>query len=197
MVEIYRKQFPEGQFVVFNDPPSFRPHLVKQIHSNKIVPARGDLVEADGLIGEQETLAIITADCLPILLLGQKRFGLVHAGWRGLKDGILKNTDLKKLEINRAFIGPHINNCCYEVTSEFLDNFPNIFFIKREDKYFFSLRDVAILHLKKTFGDIEIDVASECTHCNSHFHSYRRDQTAKRNWNIWIPNIVDTLHTTG
>jgi YfiH family protein len=194
MVELYKKRFVRGEFKVFSEPPKLKLKKVKQIHSIKIV-SKNDLL-ADGIIGEGENLAILTADCMPVLFLGESSSALVHAGWRGLKDGILKNEKLKKLKITRIFLGPHIHQCCYEVTEEFLENFPPSFFKEKNDKYFFSMRDVAMLHLKEAFGNIKIDEADECTHCNHLFHSYRRDKTVQRNWNVWLPNVVDTIRTT-
>ncbi|TDJ05357.1 MAG: laccase domain-containing protein, partial [Deltaproteobacteria bacterium] len=183
-------------FKVFNAPPHFNLKKIEQVHGTKIVQADKGFDEADGLIGVKDNLAILTADCMPILLLGNKGQALVHAGWRGLKNGILKEDCLQNLTVSEIFIGPHIKSCCYEITVEFLDNFPRQFFMKRKEKYFFSLREVAMLQLRQVFGDIKIWGSEKCTHCDHSFHSYRRDQTVKRNWNVWIPNIVDTLHTS-
>ncbi|RLA64101.1 MAG: polyphenol oxidoreductase [Epsilonproteobacteria bacterium] len=191
-MEIFKKKFPEGQFTVFNAPPNFDFKKINQVHGTNIVSS-GD-VQADGLISSsKDNLAIITADCMPILLIGAQGDAFIHAGWRGLQSGILKKDILKSIGVNKAFIGPHINNCCFEVTSEFLNYFPRSYFKEKNGKYYFSLKDVAMLHLKNYFGNIEISYAKECTHCDLKFHSYRRNRTIKRNWNIWIPLTPDTL----
>ena len=52
--------------------------------------------EADALItGEQNiALGVVTADCLPILIHDEKNrvIATIHAGWKGLRDGIIENT---------------------------------------------------------------------------------------------------------
>ena len=77
---------------------------VKQVHGTKIVECldnNSDLTscEADGLYTKQSgiTLAIKTADCLPILFQvnNSNLIMAVHAGWRGLSSGII-NTVAKK-----------------------------------------------------------------------------------------------------
>lgn len=37
-------------------------------------------------------LAVVTADCAPIVLVGPRSVGIVHAGWRGLHDGVIPRT---------------------------------------------------------------------------------------------------------
>ena len=37
-------------------------------------------------------LGILTADCAPIIILGNKYFGIIHAGWKGAFSGIIENT---------------------------------------------------------------------------------------------------------
>ncbi|MFP5254339.1 MAG: polyphenol oxidase family protein [Acidimicrobiia bacterium] len=64
------------------------------------------------------TLVVRTADCPPIVLLGDGAVGVVHAGWRGLVAGVveaavsaLRDTTDGPLE---ARLGPCIHPCCYE-----------------------------------------------------------------------------------
>ncbi len=90
--------------------------------------------KADGLLTHQKLpVAIQTADCMPVLFFAesssQKYVAAIHAGWRGLYEGILIHTvglflkqGFKKEEINIA-IGPHIKACCFEVDSAVLEKF--------------------------------------------------------------------------
>jgi YfiH family protein len=95
--------------------------FLQQTHSSHIVPASPERVKADGhwTFQPQLGLAIITADCLPVFLVGHSRRGPIvlgiHAGWKGLIGGILaegvcavSKWDLE-LESIVAFVGPHIH----------------------------------------------------------------------------------------
>ena len=86
-MEIFNKKFREGNFIIYDEAPNFDVKKVKQIHSTKIVSIDEENGEADGLVlnkFEKENLAILTADCMPVLLLGKNGSTLLHAGWRGL-----------------------------------------------------------------------------------------------------------------
>lgn len=70
-------------------------------------------------------LAIRTADCAPVVLLGRASIGLVHAGWRGLLAGVVERT-VDAMEAlgetpSRAAIGPCIRPGCYEFDGPELD----------------------------------------------------------------------------
>lgn len=58
----------------------------------------------------QAPLAVQTADCAPVVLLGRRSVGLVHAGWRGLCAGVLQAA-LGAIEadgdrVEHALLGP-------------------------------------------------------------------------------------------
>lgn len=115
--------------------PSGSTAFVEQIHSADVVdadgagwgdgPARvGDaIVSADGA----QPLAIMVADCLPVVLVDPVTgaTAVAHAGRRGLLDGVLQNT-LDRLEALRpaaaepirAWIGPGVCGRCYEVPEQ-------------------------------------------------------------------------------
>ena len=105
---------------------------LRQIHSDLIhcVSAPPESVLAgDGLITRTPglLLAILTADCLPIILADTKRraVGVFHAGWRGTVKRIV---DKGLGAMHRCFgtspgdiraaVGPGIHGCCYEVGPE-------------------------------------------------------------------------------
>ena len=72
-------------------------------------------------------LGVLTADCVPVLLVDRGRgvIGAAHAGWRGAVSGVIENTltAMEKLGANRKFIhtaiGPCIWQKSYEVGGEF------------------------------------------------------------------------------
>lgn len=88
-----------------------------------------DVAGVDAHVSDRTDLAlgVLTADCLPVLLLAPWGVGAAHAGWRGLAGGILGGTvdDLLALPDAAAdasdvvaFIGPSAGPCCYEVGDE-------------------------------------------------------------------------------
>lgn len=101
--------------------------LNHQVHSARVVRAeagaRGE--HADGLWTDEPDLPILamSADCLPIVVGRAGGDGaavaVLHAGWRGLLDGIVE-TGVEAIRggVLAAAIGPGIGPCCYEVGEE-------------------------------------------------------------------------------
>lgn len=99
--------------------------LNRQVHSTVVhraePGARGR--PGDGLWTDEpgQPILAMAADCLPIALarrVGAPAVAVLHAGWRGLLDGIV-GTGVEVLggEVQAA-IGPAIGPCCYEVGGE-------------------------------------------------------------------------------
>ena len=89
-------------------------------------------IKADGLISsENKALAVQTADCLPVLFSTKdgKMVAAVHAGWRGVLDGILLNAVRKMSEAGAkpedllVAIGPCLRQCCFEISSSLVSEF--------------------------------------------------------------------------
>lgn len=105
----------------------------KQVHGNTIARLEGGLgvspPEADALLSRDpsQAVAIVTADCVPILLASAdgQCVAAVHAGWRGLVCGVIPAAIAALSEWGftdlRAAIGPHARACCYEVDSPVLE----------------------------------------------------------------------------
>ncbi|MBI3103607.1 polyphenol oxidase family protein [Candidatus Daviesbacteria bacterium] len=101
---------------------------VKQIHGNKVIKIDNvplEIIEADGLITNKDIyLMIKVADCMAISFYDKahKAIGLIHVGYRGLDNGIIKKA-IKSLEKNyktnpKALIvkfGPSIGPCHYRL----------------------------------------------------------------------------------
>ena len=92
---LYQKDFPEGTFITYSSFPkeledkAFR---VDQIHGKNIVNTNqiNKVIQADGIVTtDKSIMAIKTADCLPILVLGHKGQAMIHAGWRGINLNIM------------------------------------------------------------------------------------------------------------
>lgn len=125
------------------------PHWLRQVHANTVVgfdrpaphvPYRENREQharmvaaepqADAAITQTPdvALAILTADCLPVLFCADDdcEIAAAHAGWRGLSAGVLENT-LAAMRSSRenilAWLGPAIGSRSYEVGDEVRDAF--------------------------------------------------------------------------
>lgn len=186
---VFEKKLPRGKFCVYQSRPEFELLRVKQTHSSIVLPDNlCNEREADGMVGNSTTpMAILTADCLPILILGKSDHAFIHAGWRGLQNEILKNELIKKIAPVYAFIGPHISLEHYEVQPDFKENFKQYDAFREIDgKTFFDLSLVARAQLEAAYPGIQIEESGLCTFADARFHSYRQNKTANRNWNIYI-----------
>ncbi len=142
--------------------------------------------DADALVTDKRhvPLVILTADCLSIFLYDAKTpaIGLVHAGWKGTREGITLNAvqcmqhycGSKPGDIS-VFFGPALRKCCYEVGDEFRDFFPHELTGKDGRLYF----DIAAANKKQLLdAGIErghIRDCGVCTGCNpEEYFSYRK-----------------------
>ena len=104
--------------------------FMNQVHGSRIVIIENVTDEAptaDALVTgiPGVTLAVMVADCIPLLLTSREAVAAVHVGRRGLVNGIAVTT----LELMRemgaqdicATIGPAICGSCYEVSSQLHD----------------------------------------------------------------------------
>jgi YfiH family protein len=141
----------------------------------------------DALVTASRRLPLVTlvADCLPVALVDPIRrvAAAVHAGWRGLSDGVLENA----LSLMRetwetdaadviAWIGPGIGPCCYEVGPDVAEHFPGFAQAGEADRSRLDLRGAASERLAvaglrpENTGGLEL-----CTSCESElFFSHRR-----------------------
>lgn len=102
---------------------------ITQVHGNKIVVVDdipSPIIEADSLVSNKKGvyLMIKIADCMAIGLYNPKHnvIGLIHVGWRGIENGVIKNTInlmKKNFKINSSDlfikISPSIGPCHYRM----------------------------------------------------------------------------------
>ena len=163
-------------------------YLPVQKHTSRIIkltsfpypPLIGDAVVSN-LKGVE--IGVRTADCAPVVAVGEEWFGVAHVGWRGLLSGILGNfievlSKYEPLDNLFLFIGPCAKACCYEVGEEFMDLFPG-HLEERNGKLFMDLQKSVERELKR-LGVKMIGVYEHCTICSEVFPSYRRNRTEKR-----------------
>lgn len=177
---------------------------VAQVHGDRVVEApaedvpsgtlRPAFTEADGIVSAREgdTLGIRVADCIPLLIADPKRKQVagVHSGWKG--------TDLQiaaraveclvgmgsRPEDLYAAVGPHIRDCCYEVSDELAERFTERFgpgAVRRTEgqkphlDLAFAVRSTLI---DAGVPDAHVDLLPHCTACDARFYSHRRDRGA-------------------
>ena len=136
-----------------------------------------------------------SADCVPILFYDSENnaIGASHCGWRGTIVGLQSKTVKKMCDLYgsepsklKTAIGPCISKCCYEVSSEFYNEFVNtlgeqikIYFSARSnDKYMCDLKSINkfLLMYEGGLNETNIEISQSCTCCEPElFYSHRRD----------------------
>lgn len=190
-MQAFSESLNRGRFETWTKKPEISIVHAHQVHGTDIVSLETLPCEADGLMVSWDEfnapLAIKTADCMPIVIEGEKGVIFLHAGWKGLADGILKKPEVTVIQPQRAFIGPSIHSCCFEVSEDFRSHFPDSpHFSNREGKLYFDLNQEARAQLRISVPQLQVGIAPSCTKCNLEFHSHRRDKTKERNWNLYI-----------
>jgi YfiH family protein len=108
------------------------PRWLRQVHGTRVAiePGPGTEPEADAAISRfpGTVLAILTADCLPVVFASSdgRWIGAAHAGWRGLAAGVLEATVAAipmPPESLLAWLGPAAGPAAYEVGAEVRDAF--------------------------------------------------------------------------
>jgi len=170
---------------------------LEQVHGSEVAyidkVANTPLV-ADACITEKDdiALAIMTADCLPILLSNKEgtKIAAIHGGWRPLAANIVAKTitkmDVKVTELV-AWLGPCIGQDAFEVGEDvyniFITSdplFSSAFQAKGGGKYFANLHTIARIQLEK-LGVSLIATLEECTYTNENkYYSYRRNSITGR-----------------
>jgi YfiH family protein len=193
------------------------PIWLNQVHGTQVIDADNkndwsNVPSADASVTSTpgQVLAIMTADCLPVLLASKdgKVIGAAHAGWRGLAAGVIEQTValMRAKQSNQthsetetqaeilAYLGPAIGPHAFEVGSEvreiFIAQSPASAAcfeqLQEKDKYLADIYGLACLRLN-ALGIEQIEGGDECTLQNPDYFSYRRDQqTGRMGSFIWI-----------
>lgn len=178
------------------------PSWLEQIHGKRIVSAsQGPGQRGDASIACEPgpVCAILTADCLPLLLCDRKgtRVAAVHAGWRGLAAGIIEAA-ISALEIPEdrllAWLGPAIGPSAFEVGSEVREVFleqdrrhASAFRAHGQNRWLADIYQLARQYLTQQ-GVRSIYGGPYCTVTDSQrFYSYRREgPTGRMATLIWL-----------
>lgn len=166
------------------------PRWLTQVHGTTVAYAHElshAATEADAVVSHTagEVCAILTADCLPVLLCNTTgtRIGAVHAGWRGLAAGVIEAA-VKQLQCSAdtlmAWLGPAIGPDVFEVGKEVVDAFQkkhkhaNKAFKKTStNKWHADIYELAKIRLQD-LGITKIYGGDHCTYSEDRFYSARR-----------------------
>lgn len=175
--------------------PELTPRRIKQTHSDLIVQASENLVEADAHFTAEESMALLisTADCLPVFFAHPPSGTIagIHAGWRGVANRIVPKTvhrlaaqGISPSEL-LCCIGPHIKQPSFEIQGETIamleasvNAAPDSWLTPSKNEGRF-LGDLTLLMMEQlsesglalgNIFDVDIDTFS-----HSDFHSHRRD----------------------
>jgi YfiH family protein len=168
-----------------------------QVHGSQAVtvrhpPGQGEVRDAgpcDALATDLPGVALVvqSADCVPIVLAGERAVGVVHAGWRGSAKNaaaaeVAALAALEERPENLcAWLGPAIGACCYEVGGDVAAQFAGQF-ARRSCNGGFRLDLAAVNRSQLEAAGVSprnISTYPACTRCGGErFASYRRDGAA-------------------
>lgn len=167
------------------------PRWLAQVHGTRCVDAARVLgrVEADASFSRERGVvcAVLTADCLPVLLCAEDGgvVGIAHAGWRGLAAGVVEGAVAALGEPGTrllAWLGPAIGPGAFEVGDEVRARFADAdagaaaaFTARENGKWLCDLYALARRRLR-ALGVERISGGGDCTASDAaRFYSYRRD----------------------
>jgi len=169
------------------------PQWLQQAHGEKVAtyPAvAGAETQADGMVSFSpgQVCAVLSADCLPVLFCNRSgsRVAAVHAGWRGLAQGVLQSA-VKTMDeapgALMAWLGPAMGPGVYQVGEEVWRVFPDerdSCLEKQADRWLLDLYGVARCKLAQ-LGITAVYGGRYCTFSdNERFFSFRRDGVTGR-----------------
>jgi YfiH family protein len=170
---------------------------LEQVHGNvvaEISNVTNKTIIADAMVTREKNiaLAIMTADCLPILLISKQgdEIAAIHGGWRPLAVNIITNTINKMVTATDeiiAWLGPCIGKDAFEVGFEVQqafvaqgNEFTQAFRKQNNGKYLADLHKIATIQLNQ-LGITKISTLSECTYSQPEkYYSYRKNSTTGR-----------------
>jgi YfiH family protein len=169
--------------------------FMNQVHGNEVVEVHEDStspITADALFTRSKgvPLVVLSADCLPILIKGENIVAAIHAGRKGILNGIIGKVIERVRSISDgeyvATIGPAICEKCYEVDLEmYLDAIgrePSL--ATNPDSHCLDLKRAATEQLK--IRNIKVVDIGICTAHDLKYFSYRRDEITGRNAGVIV-----------
>lgn len=173
---------------------------LRQVHSTdiSIISQPSDelviIENCDGVITKESNIAlcVVVADCVPVLFVDEHHgvIGASHQGWKGTLHGMATKMVSKMVECGaskdtiKVIIGPSINECCYKVGIERVQEYRSVFkehtsdiVTERDGNFYLNLVKANYIQLLKAGASVKnIDYFPFCTSCDEkRFYSFRRD----------------------
>jgi len=171
--------------------------FMNQVHGDEVVEIKSliDDPTCDGLITSVPgiALAVMVADCIPLLLTSTTVVGAVHVGRRGLMNSVAVKTieSMRKLGAAQihAQLGPSICGRCYEVPQDLADEViakhPAASSLTNNITPALDLPRALIAEL--VAHDVTYEASPICTLENDEYFSYRRHNITGRNAGVvWL-----------
>lgn len=172
--------------------------FLKQVHGTDVVKAPYEQgLEADGCWTDKANYicAVLTADCLPVLLTDLKGSVVcaLHAGWKGLAGQIIARGVQQIQQVSQsplmAWLGPAIGPCHFQVGPEVRDAFLSVDELhesaflpdwRKEGYYLADLYKIARQQLQRLNVE-HVYGGGFCTYSeHDRFFSHRRDPECGR-----------------
>lgn len=176
--------------------------LLKQVHGRAVIDCRSDAVveqiksestgffsqigEADAIIlprrqpirGRRLLFGVLTADCVPIVLRSSRGLALIHAGWRGLAQGIIQVAAETLGHVEDGAVFACAGGDRYEVGSEVIQQLGSSAVFSpalMPQKFLLDTANSAMTQLRGVAAQASFVSAQICTISDIRFHSFRRD----------------------
>lgn len=168
--------------------------FMNQSHGTEIVEinrmsSASNIPNADAIFTRSAgtALAVLVADCAPLLLLGTDSSAVVHVGWRGLFGGIVEKVlAVMNRERFRAVVGPTICGKCYVVGDELRADALARGFVVVGNMIDIPASIIKILRANAGDRLEHAEWNGICTAENDSYYSYRRDKVTGRQAGVVI-----------
>jgi YfiH family protein len=171
---------------------SVRLQFMDQVHGAEVavVDGTGPAPTADAMVSRGLPLAVMVADCIPVLLAGESGHGpvlaAVHAGRPGVEAGVVPAAVARMRALGaagiRAWLGPSICGRCYEVPADLQDRVAAAVPAARSTTSWgtpgLDLPAGAASQLED--AGVPVEYLGKCTHETPSLYSYRRNRNTGR-----------------
>ena len=171
---------------------------MNQIHGDAVATVGAEIIPeptADALVTQSVDigLAVMVADCIPLLMASSKTVAAVHVGRKGLMNKVAVATvqEMRSRDTSQitAVVGPSICGKCYEVSQDIYDDVAKSFPLaesKTRDGAFALDLSRALIDQLESIG-VKVINEGGCTVEDINLYSYRRDGvTGRQAGVVWL-----------